>query len=73
LFYFYHWDDAPPGAEPTPGIATKRNAHFYAVRGGASTKLSGIEAAKAEMTPNRDRGGSRPRTRKRLIYLPLPR
>ena len=48
LFYFYHWDDAPPGAEPTPGIPTKRNAHFYAVRGGASTKLTGIKAAKAE-------------------------
>src|SRR2546430_3393135 len=28
---------SPPGAEPTPGIPTKRNAHFYAVRGGAST------------------------------------
>src|SRR5439155_2087233 len=51
----------PPGAEPTPGIPTKRNAHFYAVRGGASTKLTGIKAAKAERPQIGAGEGSRPR------------
>ncbi len=41
LFYFDHRDGAPPGAELTPAIPTKRTPNFYAVRSGPSITYGG--------------------------------